>query len=721
MNRLNKQVKCTIFFIMIFLIRVVYCIYVYNFKYNYFSNEVIKVTIQSINKVTEQGITYNVKYNNDKFLMYMKNNDNSNLYKYGDELKVIASNYEIEKLGNPYEFDYKKYLNSNNIISSLYCTKILEVKENSGGCLKLIYKLQEMISNKLEELIDEKNSNILKSIIYGDDTFLDSDIKNKFINIGIGHFLCVSGTHVMFLLLAYEKIMQSKNKVILKIILLVYFYFISLFNISLLRAIIMFFLSNIKKKLSFIQKYVICLYIILIINPYYIFNIGVLFSFLSLLSIKIFYSMVNSIVKNKMKIKNKFIIYIIDNISLTISSQILILPLQVFYFGKITIICLLSNLILGFTLDILLFTGFSLFILFFIPGISNILIYLCNLLVNILILQVDFLESINYFTITMPKPNILFFICYYLIIIIFLYGKKFSILFWKKRRVIKKVLCYTNIICIIFCIYWYIKIMYFEKYIIFFNVGQGNMALLHNNVTNIIIDIGSTDKSNAGNIIVNFLKAKNIKNIDCIFLTHTHSDHINGIEKLIENGIEIKRIGYLEPYEMSQESQELQNIIKTNKIAKLNLKEGDKIKIDGVQIDILSPLKNNYIKDEDITNANSIVYLINYNNKNCLFMGDATKNTEKYILNKYIFFKYEQNESILEVNRKLKKLECYQVGHHGSKTSTSEEFIENISSCYAIISADEDVYGHPHSEVTELLKKYKFKIFITKKNGAIKL
>lgn len=718
MNKLNK---IAVVLLILLITRVMYCVYFYNLKYENFNNKSIIVIIESINKVTEEGITYKVKYNNDKFILYIKTDESKSRYKYGDKIKIIASNYEIEKAGNPYEFDYKLYLNSNKIISRLYCVKVIEECENVGGSLSIIYNLQDKISNSLNQIMSEKYANILKSIIYGDDTFLDEDIKNKFTNIGIGHFLCVSGTHVIFLLSAYDKLTQSKRHVIPKIILLIYFYIMSLFNVSLLRAICMFILSNINKKLTFLQKFLISLYIVLLINPYYIFNLGVIFSFLSLLSINMFYSLINSFFTSKIKSKNKIVISVISNISLTISSQILILPFQLYYFGKITLICILSNLILSIILNSLLFTGCILFILFFIPVISNILIHTCNILIYILIIQVEFLDKINYLTITIPKPNIFVFISFYIIIIIFLYGKRIGILSWRRRRIIKKGVKVLNFLCIIYCIFWYIHTMYFEKYSIFFNVGQGNMALLHSNTTNIIVDIGSTRENNAGNIMLNFLKAKNIKHIDFIFITHAHSDHINGVATLIENNIDIERIGYLEPYEKTEEFNELTKIIKENKISRISLKENETVKIKDIEVDILSPIANNYINDSDMLNANSNVYLIDFNNKNYLFMGDATKNTEKYILNKYILFKYGEDERIKNINEKLKNISVYQVAHHGSKTSTDEKFISSISPCKAIISADEDVYGHPHEDVLELLKKYKFKIYITKKNGAIKL
>ncbi|MBQ8380073.1 MAG: ComEC/Rec2 family competence protein [Clostridia bacterium] len=700
--------------LILLITRVIYSVYLYNFKYKSWNNLVVQIKINSIEKVSEEGITYSVKYNGDSFLLYIQ--EKEKIYRYGDVLKILSSNYDIAEYNNPYEFDYKQYLNSNGYISRLYCNKVIENVKNRKDVLTIIHKIRDLISEKLEESILIEKANFLKSIMYGDDTLLDENIKQKFTDIGLGHMLCVSGTHVVFLLQAFEKITDNKKWRIGKVLLLIYFYFISLFNISLLRSLLMFGITILNRKVEFKIKYIITIYIILLINPYYIFNIGVIFSFLSILSIHLFYSIINSFiyVKLNIKSKNKVLIFIIENISLTLSAQVLIIPFQVYYFQSISLISILSNVVISIFFNILMLFIFMLFILFFIPVISSGLIQICNVLTNLVIYVANVLSSINYFNIQIPKINISIFITYYLIIIILLYGKKAILLSWKNRKKVKRLVKYINKFCYLYIAVWYIIIMYFERYIIYFNVGQGNMALIHNNSTNIIVDIGSTREEIAGNIIINFLKAKNISKIDCIALTHMHADHINGIDTLLNENINIEYVLLSKPCQENVEYEKLKKSLKQRNIAIIEVVEEDRIEIKNIEINVLSPPQNKIIQDDDILNANSNVYLITIDNKNLLFMGDATTETEKYILSKYL--KKKSNE---DIKNKLKNLYIYQIGHHGSNTSTSEKFISDINSCYAIISASKKVYGHPSEEVIELLEKYNFKIKITEKEGAI--
>lgn len=705
--------KVILILVIILLFRVIYKVYVYNFKYDEWNNMKIVVEVLKIEKIEDEKNVYTVKYNNEFFLLKLDSMENS--FNIGDKITLLSSKYEIKKYNNPYEFNYKRYLNSNNVVSVLYGKKILKVEKSSYKFLSIINYIRTNISNKLDEKLEKEHSNIIKSFMYGDDIYLDKELKEKFTDIGLGQILCVSGTHVSYLIMVFESITKSKKKKILNLIILVYFYIISFFKISLFRPICMYILSLCSKNLDFKTKLSISFFLVLIINPYYIFNIGIIFSFLSVLSINLFYSIISSWLNIKIKRKSRFICFVIKNISLTVSSQVLILPFQIYYFQKISLISIFSNLVICFILNIFMYLIFILFILFFIPVISDCIIFLCDKIIYVLITIIEMLYNVNYFNITLPKPNILVSIAFYIIIVAYLYKKLIVVYFWKYRRKLKKVVKFMQYLCIVYIVIWNIYTMFFDEYIIYFNVGQGNMTLLHNNTKNIIIDIGSTSENVAGNVMSNFLKAKNINKVDLILLTHMHSDHINGIEELIENNIDIKSVCYAKPYEQVDEYINLKKILKENNIGIIELIEEDNIKIGGVEVDILTPPKYNYIYDTDMLNANSTVYLITQNNKSYLFMGDSTKNTEKYILSKYL-----NNNSNLNIKKKLKNVNVYQVSHHGSNTSSYEDFIKEISGKNAIFSAKKSVYGHPSDDVVELFKKYNYMIFLTEKNGAIK-
>ena len=146
----------------ILIIRTIYCIYLYNFKYSEWKNKIIDVKVENIEKITEDTVTYKIKYNRDTFLLNIR--DTSYLYKYGDKIRILTSNYKIEKLGNPYEYDYKKYLNSKGIISNIYCIKIIKKIESNKDIFSPIYYIRDKMSEKLDKYMGTQNSNLLKSL-----------------------------------------------------------------------------------------------------------------------------------------------------------------------------------------------------------------------------------------------------------------------------------------------------------------------------------------------------------------------------------------------------------------------------------------------------------------------------------------------------------------------------------------------------------------------------
>ena len=384
----------------------------------------------------------------------------------------------------------------------------------------------------------------------------------------------------------------------------------------------------------------------------------------------------------------------------------MILPLQVYFTGSFELISILSNLIISPIISFEFIIGFLTLLLIFIPYVSNILVFSNLIILEIIIHILNFISKLNYFTIYIPRQSLFEIFTYYLLIAILSLKKYIPALFNKKRKkIIRNIAFLITIFVILYNISMYIYRMYFEEYVYFFNVGQGNMAIIREDRKVIIVDIGSTQESLAGNILNNFLKAKAINKIDAIFLTHLHDDHINGIYDTTKN-IKINKVYYGIPKEGEDV---LIDTLAKNNIPKENLNFLDEIKIGNVSINVLSPPKSKIIISNDIINSNSLVLLVKTKNNKILFMGDATIETEEELL---------KNKDIVE---NIKDIDVIQIGHHGSKTSTSDNFISNINSCIAIISAKKEKFGHPDKEVLDILNKYSFKIKITQNDGAIKL
>lgn len=652
------------------------------------------------------------------------------MYKYGDVLSLRGKIVIPEKLGNPYEFDYKKYLNSKNIVAqiSTYDVEVVDVKK-SNIFLKIIYSFKDRVSYRIDSIMPEIESNLFKSMLYGDDKFLDEDIKEDFEKSGLSHLLAVSGSNLAMIMMIILYISKKMNKNISVIFVVIIGYILCAFcsfEMSILRASIFLVIStsfkNKEKSLNTYLKIFLSFLCIVIYNPYSVFNIGMIMSYLAVISIVMFQSKILSFLDIRLKTilgikyvkpkKFKKVIYnivytIILSLSFTLSVQILLFPIQIYFFNSFTLISFLSNLVISYIDNIFAIIGYTTILLSFIPYISNILLNTTYILLRVIIYISKFCASLDILNISLATPNILSLIIYYICILL-LNNKKYVILYVKKslRKIVYLCIKICYLLSIIYIFTSYIYLNYFNNYVIFFNVEQGNMALIHYNNLNVIFDIGSTKENLASNIIINYLKKKNITKIDAVVLSHFHTDHINGINEKLLDEVKIEKVIYARPKEKQEEYDTLMSCINKRNISKIEVTKGENIQIGNMNIYFVSPDVNRKIEADDIANANSLVSFVTVKNKKILFMGDATKETEEYILNKNI--------------NDLNSIDFYQVGHHGSKTSSKDEFISKLNINTAIISAKKKVYNHPSEETLNTLFNHNISVKITEKDGAVK-
>lgn len=217
---------------------------------------------------------------------------------------------------------------------------------------------------------------------------------------------------------------------------------------------------------------------------------------------------------------------------------------------------------------------------------------------------------------------------------------------------------------------------------------------------NILIDTGEVE-----NTIVEYLLDRRIKSIDYLMISHFDSDHSGKAIEIIQK-LNVKNIIVSKQAEVSEQ---FENTIKTaeeNKINIIQVQAGDVIKIEkDVYFEILWPKIDETIT-ENVLNNNSIVAKIHYRDFSMLFTGDIEEVAEKAILENYKG--NELNSTVLKV------------AHHGSKTSSTEEFIEKVTPQISLIGVGENnKFGHPNDEVVEMLETYGNKIYRTDLHGEI--
>ncbi len=239
--------------------------------------------------------------------------------------------------------------------------------------------------------------------------------------------------------------------------------------------------------------------------------------------------------------------------------------------------------------------------------------------------------------------------------------------------------------------------------IIFFNIGQGDSALINLPGNNEILIDGGPD-STVLYKLGKYLPVYN-RDIELMILSHPHADHTNGLNFVL-NRYQVKQVMHTN---IKYNSEKYQNFLEKTK--KLNIKtlkpeKNKKINFNNNILEIIYPLQDISKKDFKDINDSSIVFrLITNKGYKILFTGDISIDIEKEILEK--------------VKKENLTADILKVGHQGSITSSDQEFLQAVSPDYAVISVGENKFGHPSLRVLRRLQRLGTKILRTDKDGNI--
>ena len=669
MKKLKIILQSNIITIFIFLITVFYILF-------YLNNKPESKYTKNENIIT--GYIYECDRKEDKIVLKVKGKENI-LVNYYDDFKCELGSYikaygEIkkpEKNTNFYLFNYQNYLLTKKINYIFKADKIEKINTK----IPFIYQIKNYLNKHIENY---KSKPYLEALVLGKDDNIKENVIESYQTNGISHLLAISGAQITLfscgLLFILSKLFLKNTSYLFTIMFLLFYLFITNFQSSILRAVAFFIILTINKqfelKISTLKLLIITLCTLLIINPYLIYSLGFILSFTVSFFLILFKGLIN-------KYQNYFSKTLVISLIAFLSSA----PIIINSFFKINLLSPIINLY---------FVPLVTFIIYPLALLTFIFKPLDNIFLNIVTIMEKAslkLSNIDILNLSMSHINIIFFIIYYLIIIFILYN-------WQKGR------NYVIVFFIILLIHHNINYLNPYSTLTMIDVGQGDSFLLKlkHNKANILIDTGGIASYDdrkpydiAQNILIPYFNAEGVNKLDYLIITHGDFDHGGMAKNLIKN-FKIKHII------LNRENNNLEKeIIKKFKGKITNISEGI-IKIENITLNFLNGL-NTY--DE---NKASLIIYTNIEHRNILLMGDATKESENYILNTY----------------NLPKMDILKVGHHGSNTSTSKKFIKKISPKISLISAGKNnIYGHPHQETLKKLKNSD--VYITKKDGAVKI
>ena len=594
----------------------------------------------------------------------------------GSETSFVGIVDEIKKSDDYYKITIKS---KEKIIGSYYSKEPLNISlgdkitfkgtlskpknntiPNTFNYRKYLYNHHVYYLVKIDNIkvISKTRSVNFKAFLIGDKSEMDD--YSIFQKNGVSHLFAISGMHLSLLsgiiLFLFKK---SRFKEILACIFLILFSMITNYSSSIYRSLLLFIYIVLNKKLdlriSTVNVLLLVVCTLLIFNPLIIYDMGFLYSVSVSLGLILF---------NKYMKKNYFV-----NMFLTSFIAFLFsLPITLYYNYEINLMQIINNVVIVPLVSIIIYPLTILtFIFSFLEPILNVFISILKFISTHLIM-------IN---IIVPKVSLIFYFTYYVFLFMFL----------KTNRKIFILLIIIYTLCIKAK-----PLIDFNTYVYFLDVGQGDSLLIYSKHKVILIDTGGNDNVKVSDNTIKFLKSTGKSKINYLVLTHGDYDHMGEAISLVEN-FRVEKVIF--------------NCGSYNELEKNLIKVLDKKKIKYYScIKELNIDKNKlyFLQTKEYDNENdfSNVIYTKLDGYKFMFMGDASSATEKEIINKY----------------NLPNIDVLKVGHHGSKTSSSKEFVGVINPKYSIISVGKNNrYGHPNDSVLQNLNDSK--IYRTDQDGSI--
>jgi competence protein ComEC len=612
---------------------------------------------------------------------------------------VISGSGEVlvsDDLRNEGGFDQIAYNKQKNRVATVY-GEVIDVEESKGLNLqKGLYLLRQQHEDMLYSLLPKSEADIVGTLLLGSN-LVESETKDLYRVSGLIHILAISGLHVtligigLFRMISFF-IRKKQISAIITISLLIVYCIYTGLHTSTVRATIMIiiFLSQYifnrrydKTTALFLAATVICIF-----KPLALFDIGFLLSFGAVMSI--FY------IEPKLRIgwlerENE----VISSLRVMLAIQIGITPILTYVFFNMPLYGLIANLlVLPVVALIILFSLLGLIFTYGSVTVGGFFIGSTHWLVNYMTDVTKLVSTLPWSYLNVGKVPIVFIMAYYLLLFTWVKGLKF-----------KYVTLGLSTLVTIMMVFSIQAQNQLEIHML--DVGQGDSVIITYKGEVLMIDGGGDIRKKGDNvgkrILDPFFQSKSISVIDTVFVTHSDFDHLYGIIELAQT-YTIKRLIISESYERQSDEMmdDLLVALKAQNTDVIYFGEGDEVAIDDLKIRCLGP-RTDFGQDN---NSKSLILLLQLESFDALFMGDAGVREEEQLIASGVLGG--------------KSLEVLKVGHHGSKSSSSDAFIEALKPQLSLISVGlKNNYGHPNGEVLETLNQWSNSVKMTSEQGQI--
>lgn len=623
--------------------------------------------------------------------------------RYGDLITTVAEIKSINPSTNPDGFNYRDFLQVQKIYGSGFSiTPISVIGSKPGVIKKIIFTIRKKITQKIESRF-QNNKAFVKAIVLGDKKEL-GDYRENMTKAGLSHLLAVSGLHVgiitLMILLMLSILIPSRIIVrIIAIIFLLFYAALCQWSPSVTRSGIMisFYLLGkiLNRKISTTNILALSAVIITAINPRQLFSVGFQLSYLAVYTLLNILPLYWKKVLLLFRAKNigRLPRLLLQTLITTIVLSIYLGPVTTYYFHQFNLNGIAGNLagipLLGIILPLAI-------LIILLPVNGFILTAYQN----------SFIVIMKFFNLWVDKISELPFHFTFLSLEIWQVILLYLILFFLPLPNIRnKAIKIGLILAIPLILLFSLTSLKSNKLICtFFDCGLGDMALLQlpDNET-IMVDCGppSTSSGSFSKSTLPYMQKNGLKNIDFLVITHAHNDHYGGIKEVI-SACNVKRLMVTDEFQNRSIWLEISSMIIEEGAEIITISDTCHFDFGDLTIKVLHPDRD--YSDDNINNA-SIVLKLDYHDFSLLLNGDLEVEGEEYLLAKYSDFLPS---------------DITKVGHHGSKTSSSDKYLKKVNPKLAFIPAPiKNRFGFPHQSTVEKYSFLENHLIIAGKDGAL--
>ena len=603
---------------------------------------------------------------------------------------------------NHNSFDYNLYLKSKQILlmgrvepNTLCVTGTFPLSFSER-----IYQLNRRCGLTLNQMFPEEAAGVLRALALGDKSQMSEDLTKALQVSGLSHMTAVSGMHVTTLLMALYALLsilkQNQYKYYLPLVgVILLFMLFTGASPSVVRASVMSVLALVAflvfRKADSITSLGVAAGIIALFNPFAVFDVGFILSFVATFGILLFAPLLSEKLFTVLRLEGeqkgmlRLVKWMISILCVTLSAQIMLLPFLSHIFGTISLWGLITNLLVAPLLPVALVCGLLVGFLGLIhPMLTLPIAGFSYPFIKLLLWVVRGFGSLKGGVMVLGGLSVFgAYLCGLCILLLYQ--------MLRKRRFHSLILSAAVSLLLICAVA--VKMAFPVLQLTFINVGQGDCALLQlPNGDKVLIDGGGatdfeSDYDVGRRVVLPYLQKERITKLDLMIASHPHSDHIDGLLSIMEEiPVEILMIpiGFGEN-DLGKELIELANT-KGTRLMWLKAGQTEQLAED-CALEVLMPTEV-WLNAAESENDRSLVFRICYGEHNLLFAGDLESAGEAYMVNE---LPDAGNVTVLKVP------------HHGSKNASSEALLRWANPEYAYISCRQNNYGHPAASVLNRL------------------